>query len=243
MRGLSIRFMRIFLAGASGAIGRRLVPLLLGAGHQVTGTTRYAETARMLERAGVMPAVVDVFDASALTAAVLAAQPAVIIHQLTDLPREFDEARARGVRPEECAHPQRRDAQPDRGGASGRDASFYRPKHFVCLCAWRRAPPRDRSAQPRRSGPGGHGEGRGGHGASSPGGVWDRRDRAAVWPAVRTGHLVPDARLASPPCTSMRRRTQLCWLSRAAGRASTTSQTTMGWFRSPRRAPNWVLSP
>ncbi len=46
----------------------------------------------MLERAGVVPAVVDVFDASALTAAVLAAQPVVIIHQLTDLPREFDEA-------------------------------------------------------------------------------------------------------------------------------------------------------
>lgn len=84
--------MRIFLAGASGAIGRRLVPLLLGAGHQVTGTTRYAETARTLEWAGVVPAVVDVFDASALTAAVLAAQPVVIIHQLTDLPREFDEA-------------------------------------------------------------------------------------------------------------------------------------------------------
>ena len=55
--------MRIFLAGASGAIGRRLVPLLLGAGHQVTGTTRYAETAKMLKRAGVVPAVVDVFDA------------------------------------------------------------------------------------------------------------------------------------------------------------------------------------
>jgi nucleoside-diphosphate-sugar epimerase len=84
--------MRVFLAGASGAIGRRLVPLLLGAGHQVTGTTRYAETARILERAGVVPAVVDVFDASVLTAAVLAAQPVVIIHQLTDLPREFDEA-------------------------------------------------------------------------------------------------------------------------------------------------------
>ena len=49
----------------------------------------------MLERAGVVPAVVDVFDASALTAAVLAAQPVVIIHQLTDLPREFDEASSR----------------------------------------------------------------------------------------------------------------------------------------------------
>jgi len=38
--------MRIFLAGAAGAIGRRLMPLLLGAGHRVTGTTRHAETAR-----------------------------------------------------------------------------------------------------------------------------------------------------------------------------------------------------
>jgi len=85
--------MRIFLAGASGAIGRRLLPLLLDAGHQVTGTTRHPETAMMLERAGVVPTVVDVFDAPALTAAVGAAQPAVVIHQLTDLPRELDGAR------------------------------------------------------------------------------------------------------------------------------------------------------
>jgi nucleoside-diphosphate-sugar epimerase len=91
--------MRIFLAGASGAIGRRLVPLLLGAGHQVTGTTRYAETAKMLERAGVVPAVVDVFDAPALTVAVRAARPAVVIHQLTDLPREFDEAQVAASAP------------------------------------------------------------------------------------------------------------------------------------------------
>ena len=87
--------MRIFLAGAAGAIGRRLMPLLLGAGHRVTGTTRHAETARILERAAVSPAVVDVFDASALTAAVSAARPAVVIHQLTDLPHELDEAKVR----------------------------------------------------------------------------------------------------------------------------------------------------
>jgi nucleoside-diphosphate-sugar epimerase len=85
--------MRIFLAGASGAIGRRLAPLLLGAGHQVTGTTRHPETAMMLERAGVVPTVVDVFDAPALIAAVGAAQPTIVIHQLTDLPRELDGAR------------------------------------------------------------------------------------------------------------------------------------------------------
>jgi nucleoside-diphosphate-sugar epimerase len=85
--------MRIFLAGASGAIGRRLVPLLLRAGHEVTGTTRSAETGTELVRAGVTPAVLDVFDAPAVIDAVRAARPQIIIHQLTDLPREFDEAR------------------------------------------------------------------------------------------------------------------------------------------------------
>src|SRR5437868_15077112 len=85
--------MRVFLAGAAGAIGRRLVPLLPRAGHEVTGTTRSAVTASELARVGVVPAVLDVFDAPALMMAVRAAKPAVIIHQLTDLPREFDEAR------------------------------------------------------------------------------------------------------------------------------------------------------
>src|SRR5712671_3947380 len=85
--------MRIILAGASGAIGRRLVPLLLQAGHAVTGTTRSAETGRELARAGVESAVLDVFDAKAVTGAMRAARPDVVIHQLTDLPREFDEAR------------------------------------------------------------------------------------------------------------------------------------------------------
>ena len=61
--------MRVFLAGAAGAIGRRLVPLLLRAGHEVTGTTRSAESASDLARVGVVPAVLDVFDAQAVTAA------------------------------------------------------------------------------------------------------------------------------------------------------------------------------
>jgi nucleoside-diphosphate-sugar epimerase len=85
--------MRVFLAGASGAIGRRLVPLLVRAGHQVTGTTRSAAIGKELERAGVTPAVIDVFDARAVADAMRAAKPEVVIHQLTDLPREFDEAR------------------------------------------------------------------------------------------------------------------------------------------------------
>jgi nucleoside-diphosphate-sugar epimerase len=85
--------MRVFLAGASGAIGRRLVPLLLRAGHTVTGTTRSAATAEALARAGVAPAVLDVFDAGAVADAMKAARPDVVIHQLTDLPHEFDQAR------------------------------------------------------------------------------------------------------------------------------------------------------
>ena len=85
--------MRIFLAGAAGAIGRRLVPLLVDAGHSVTGTTRSAATAKELERAGVAPAVLDVYDTPAVSAAMNAARPEVVIHQLTDLPRAFDEAK------------------------------------------------------------------------------------------------------------------------------------------------------
>ena len=83
--------MRIFLAGASGAIGRRLTPLLLAAGHDVTGSTRTEKVARELESAGLHGVVADVFDADGLTRAVVAARPEVVIHQLTDLPRVFDE--------------------------------------------------------------------------------------------------------------------------------------------------------
>jgi nucleoside-diphosphate-sugar epimerase len=78
--------MKIFLAGATGAIGRRLVPLLLNARHYVIGTTRSTTKADGLRAAGAEPVVVDVFDAHALSAAVLEAHPDIIVHQLTDLP-------------------------------------------------------------------------------------------------------------------------------------------------------------
>ncbi len=77
--------MRIFLAGATGVIGRRLALLLREARHEVTGTTRNPEKASWLEEVGVMPAVVDVFDAQEVARAVAKARPDVIIHQLTDL--------------------------------------------------------------------------------------------------------------------------------------------------------------
>jgi nucleoside-diphosphate-sugar epimerase len=77
--------MRIFLAGAGGAIGRRLTPLLIEAGHTVVGTTRSADKAAAVAALGAEPVVVDVFDAGQLTDAVKAVAPEVVIHQLTDL--------------------------------------------------------------------------------------------------------------------------------------------------------------
>jgi nucleoside-diphosphate-sugar epimerase len=84
--------MRIFLAGASGAVGRRLIPLLLAEGHSVTGTTRSAAKAAELEAHGATPVVLDVFDANAVGEAVAKARPEIIIHQLTDLPQVLDPA-------------------------------------------------------------------------------------------------------------------------------------------------------
>jgi nucleoside-diphosphate-sugar epimerase len=84
---------RILLAGATGAIGKRLIPLLMEAGHTVVGTTRSTEKAEGLRSQGVEPVVVDVFDAEALSRAVVAARPEVVIHQPTDLPPGIDPAR------------------------------------------------------------------------------------------------------------------------------------------------------
>jgi nucleoside-diphosphate-sugar epimerase len=77
--------MRIFLAGATGAIGRQLVPRLLVAGHQVVGLTRREADAEALRRQGAEAVVADVYDAGALTKAMTDARPEVVMHQLTDL--------------------------------------------------------------------------------------------------------------------------------------------------------------
>ena len=81
--------MRVFVAGATGAIGRPLVPALVGAGHEVTAMTRSPEKTPSLEAAGASATVCDALDAAALDAAVRDAQPEVIINQLTDLPGAF----------------------------------------------------------------------------------------------------------------------------------------------------------
>ncbi|MEU4344360.1 NAD-dependent epimerase/dehydratase family protein [Nocardia sp. NPDC023852] len=78
--------MRIFLAGATGVIGVRLLPLLIEAGHEVAGMTRSAAKADQVRAVGGVPVVCDVYDADALTAAVVAFRPEMVMHQLTDLP-------------------------------------------------------------------------------------------------------------------------------------------------------------
>jgi len=89
--------MRIFVAGATGAIGLQLVPQLIAAGHSVVGTTRPAAKAELIKRMGAEPVIADGLDAPAIRAAVIAAEPDTIIDQMTDLAdvtdiRHFDRA-------------------------------------------------------------------------------------------------------------------------------------------------------
>jgi nucleoside-diphosphate-sugar epimerase len=83
----------VFLAGATGVIGRRLSRMLIADGHAVTGTTRSGAKAAQLQSCGVTPVVVDVFDGGALRRAVVVARPDIVIHQLTDLAGLLDPSR------------------------------------------------------------------------------------------------------------------------------------------------------
>jgi nucleoside-diphosphate-sugar epimerase len=87
----------VFVAGASGVVGQRLLPLLRRDGHQVVGTTRSAAKAAAMRAQDATAVVVDVFDKAALAQAVIVAKPDVIIHQLTDLPEVQDPAQADAV--------------------------------------------------------------------------------------------------------------------------------------------------
>ena len=81
--------MKVFVAGASGAIGKPLVRQLVAAGHEVTGMTRREEKAAEIRAVGAEAVVRDVFEAEALSEAVAAARPEVVIHALTALPPKF----------------------------------------------------------------------------------------------------------------------------------------------------------
>jgi nucleoside-diphosphate-sugar epimerase len=91
--------MKVFVAGASGAIGRPLVRQLLSAGHEVTGMTRREENAAAIRAAGAGAVVCDVFDAAALESAVREAAPEVVIHELTALPPRLDPKSSEALAP------------------------------------------------------------------------------------------------------------------------------------------------
>lgn len=80
------RSSRVFLAGASGVLGRSMVPLLVESGHVVAGLTRSPEKRQLLADLGAVPVVADVFDLDGLVAAVGDFAPDVVVSQLTDLP-------------------------------------------------------------------------------------------------------------------------------------------------------------
>ena len=84
------KVMKIFVAGATGNVGLRLIPLLVDRGHQVVGTTRTAAKADRLTRVGAEPMIVDGLDRDGLTAAVAKAEPDVVVHQMTALSGSFD---------------------------------------------------------------------------------------------------------------------------------------------------------
>ena len=82
--------MKVFLAGATGVIGRPLVSQLVENGHEVTAMTRSEERATQLRALGVSPVVCDVFDRDTLFSVVAAATPDAIVHQLTSIPEHID---------------------------------------------------------------------------------------------------------------------------------------------------------
>jgi len=82
--------MRILVAGATGAIGRQLVPRLIAAGHEVHGMTRSESKRALLAQAGAVPVVADALDADQVGEAVGKARPEVIVHELTAIPEAID---------------------------------------------------------------------------------------------------------------------------------------------------------
>ena len=82
--------MKVFVAGATGALGAQLVPRLVAAGHEVVGMTRTASKQDFLRSLGARPVVADALDTEAVAQAVAGAEPDVLVHQLTALTGALD---------------------------------------------------------------------------------------------------------------------------------------------------------
>ena len=121
-------YKRVFVAGSTGVLGRRIIPLLTGQGHEVTALTRRPGRAGLLSSLGARPAVADALDPASLAAAVKEAAPDVIMHQLTDLTAGHSAANAalrtrgwrRASRRKHAARPRRAGAQADNRARSRR---------------------------------------------------------------------------------------------------------------------------
>lgn len=85
--------MRVLVAGATGVIGRRLVPLLLASGHEVTGMARSRERGEAVSALGAEPVLADALDAKAVQNALEQAAPEAVIHQLTSIPPRINPRR------------------------------------------------------------------------------------------------------------------------------------------------------
>jgi nucleoside-diphosphate-sugar epimerase len=87
--------MKIFVAGATGAVGRRLVPLLTAAGHEVAGLTRSPAKASLLRSMGATPVIADALDRAAVMNVVQREKPEIVVHELTSIKdvdmRNFDQ--------------------------------------------------------------------------------------------------------------------------------------------------------
>ncbi len=117
--------MRVFVAGAAGAIGQQLLPQLTAQGHQVTATTRSPGKTALLRELGAEPVVVDGLDATAVGRAVAQAEPEVVIHQMTSLAWRLQPAWFRqGVRRHQPATD--RGNRPPAGGGRGRGRQALR---------------------------------------------------------------------------------------------------------------------
>ena len=125
--------MKVFVAGATGAIGRALVPQLVARGHEVVGMTKSASKQDLVRSLGARPVVADALDLDAVAQVVASAEPEVIVHQLTALsgPVSIRDAR-----------------RPDRSAAATMTNRLRTDGRTIC---WRPATPWGRGASWRRA--------------------------------------------------------------------------------------------